>query len=129
MELLEQLAKSGAWVDFTQGLDIRLTTPDNISLLNKVKCKMLHFAWDNPREDLSGCFKRFMEMSWVKAKQRLSVYVLTNYNSTLEEDLCHRANVLFFCIANCTMALVHKRLWLRLRLANRRCSLYIELKH
>lgn len=87
MELLEQLAKSGAWVDFTQGLDIRLTTPDNISLLNKVKCKMLHFAWDNTKEDLTGYFQKFKELSRVKAKQRLSVYVLTNYNSTLEEDL------------------------------------------
>ncbi len=85
--LLEQLAGSGAWVDFTQGLDIRLTASDNISLLNKVKTKMLHFAWDNPKEDLTGYFKRFRELSRVKAKQRLSVYVLCNYNSTLEEDL------------------------------------------
>ena len=85
--LLEQLADSGAWVDFTQGLDIRLITPENVELLNRIKCKMLHFAWDNPKEDLIGHFKRFRELSRVKAKQRLSVYVLCNYNSTLEEDL------------------------------------------
>ncbi len=47
MELLEQLAESGAWVDFTQGLDIRLINENNVALLNKIKCKMLHFAWDN----------------------------------------------------------------------------------
>ena len=86
-KLLEQLAESGAWVDFTQGLDIRLTTPDNISLLNRVKSKMLHFAWDNPKEDLTGHFERFMKLSRIKAKQRLSVYVLCNYNSTFNEDL------------------------------------------
>ena len=86
-KLLEQLAESGAWVDFTQGLDIRLTTPDNISLLNRVKSKMLHFAWDNPKEDLTGHFERFMKLSRIKTKQRLSVYVLCNYNSTFNEDL------------------------------------------
>ena len=86
-KLLEQLAESGAWVDFTQGLDIRLTTPDNISLLNRVKSKMLHFAWDNPKEDLTGHFERFMKLSRIKAKQRLSVYVLCNYNSTFNEVL------------------------------------------
>ena len=86
-ELLEQLAESGAWVDFTQGLDIRLITSENISILNKIKCKILHFAWDNPREDLTDYFKRFQELSRIKDKRRLSVYVLCNYNSTLEDDL------------------------------------------
>ena len=47
-KLILQLAESGAWVDFTQGLDVRLITPDNVSLLNRVKTKMLHFAWDDP---------------------------------------------------------------------------------
>lgn len=86
-ELLEQLADSKAWVDFTQGLDIRLITSENISILNKIKCKILHFAWDNPREDLTDYFKRFQELSRIKDKRRLSVYVLCNYNSTLEDDL------------------------------------------
>lgn len=87
-ELLEQLAESGAWVDFTQGLDIRLITLENVKLLNKIKCKMLHFAWDNPKEDLTVYFKRFKELSRIKDKRRLSIYVLTNYNSKLEDDLC-----------------------------------------
>ena len=84
---MEQLADSKAWVDFTQGLDIRLITSENISILNKIKCKILHFAWDNPREDLTDYFKRFQELSRIKDKRRLSVYVLCNYNSTLEDDL------------------------------------------
>jgi len=86
-QLLEQLAASGAWVDFTQGLDIRLATPENAALLNKLKIKRLHFAWDNPKEDLTGHFKRFREMSRIKARQRLVVYVLCNYNSSHAEDL------------------------------------------
>ncbi len=86
-QILQQLAKSGAKVDFTQGLDIRLTNPDNIALLNQLKAPMLHFAWDNPRQDLTGYFKRFSEHTAVKSERNKIVYVLTNYSSTMEEDL------------------------------------------
>lgn len=86
-QILQQLAKSGVKVDFTQGLDIRMTNPDNISLLNQIKTPMLHFAWDNPRQDLTGYFKRFSEHTAVKSERNKSVYVLTNYSSTIEEDL------------------------------------------
>lgn len=86
-KLLVQLAESGARVDFTQGIDIRLTNPDNIALLNRVKTSMLHFAWDNPREDLTEYFKRFAELTAIKSERNRSVYVLTNFNSTIDEDL------------------------------------------
>lgn len=85
--LLKQLAESKAKVDFTQGLDIRLTNPDNIELLNKIKVTMLHFAWDNPKQDLTRYFRRFSEHTRIKSDIKKAVYVLTNYNSTLEEDL------------------------------------------
>ena len=85
--LLKQLAESKAKVDFTQGLGIRLTNPDNIELLNKIKVTMLHFAWDNPKQDLTRYFRRFSEHTKIKSDRNKAVYVLTNYNSTLEEDL------------------------------------------
>jgi len=85
--LLKQLAESKARVDFTQGIDIRLTNPDNIELLNKIKVTMLHFAWDNPKQDLTRYFRRFSEHTKIKSDRNKAVYVLTNYNSTLEEDL------------------------------------------
>ncbi len=85
--LLKQLAESKARVDFTQGIDIRLTNPDNIELLNKIKVTMLHFAWDNPKQDLTRYFRRFSEHTKIKSDRNKVVYVLTNYNSTLEEDL------------------------------------------
>lgn len=44
--LLKELADSMAKVDFTQGLDARLLTKDNISMLNKIKTANIHFAWD-----------------------------------------------------------------------------------
>lgn len=85
--LLLQLAESGRLVDFTQGLDIRLITPENVALLNRIKLKALHFAWDNPNEDLTGQFRRFAELSSYRNKRRRGVYVLCNYGSTHEQDL------------------------------------------
>ena len=85
--LLKQLAESKTRVDFTQGIDIRLTNPDNIELLNKIKVTTLRFAWDNPKQDLTKYFRRFSEHTKIKSDRNKVVYVLTNYNSTLEEDL------------------------------------------
>ncbi len=87
--LLKELADSGAKIDFTQGLDIRLTNPDNIKLLNAVRVHSLHFAWDNAKEDLTGYFKGFAEHTSVNNERNRTVYVLVNYNSTIDEDL-HR---------------------------------------
>jgi len=86
-KLLMQLAESRSWVDFTQGLDIRLITPDNVAILNMVKTKTVHFAWDNPNDDLTQYFQRFLELSTIKNYRKRGVYVLTNYNSTHEQDL------------------------------------------
>ena len=85
--LLIQLAESRAYVDFTQGLDIRLITPDNAALLNRVKTKAVHFAWDNPDVDLTPYFRRFLELTNIHSVRRRRVYVLTNYGSTHEQDL------------------------------------------
>ena len=80
--LLGQLAKSRAEVDFTQGLDVRLITPEKAEALNRIRTKRLHFAWDDPAADLTPYFRRFLEMSNVKDARKLRVYVLTNYGST-----------------------------------------------
>lgn len=86
-DLLKALAESKSRIDFSQGLDIRLTNPDNIKLLNAVKTPVLHFAWDNPHDDLTNHFKQFAELTTAKTQQRKAVFVLTNFNSTLDEDL------------------------------------------
>ena len=86
-KLILQLAESRAWVDFTQGLDIRLITPDNVALLNKVRTKAVHFAWDNPYEDLTEQFLQFLELTNIHSARRRRVYVLTNFGSTHEQDL------------------------------------------
>ena len=68
-------------------------TPDNVFLLNRVKTKMLHFAWDDPNTDLTDCFRRFSELTSIRDFRRRRVYVLTNYGSTHEQDL-YRVNTL-----------------------------------
>lgn len=85
--LLGQLSESGANVDFTQGLDVRLATPEKVEALNRVKTKMLHFAWDNPKDDLTPHFRRFAGLTSIQDSRKRRVYVLTNFGSTQEEDL------------------------------------------
>ena len=89
MDLLGQLADSGAWVDFTQGLDIRLTNARNVELIQHIKTQTVHFAWDNPTQDLTEYFRRFKELSGIKDYRKLGVYVLTNYGDgeTVEEKV------------------------------------------
>ncbi len=89
MDLMGQLADSSAWVDFTQGLDIRLTNARNVELIQHIKTQTVHFAWDNPAQDLTEHFRRFKELSGIKDYRKLGVYVLTNYGDggTVEEKV------------------------------------------
>jgi hypothetical protein len=88
MDLLNQLAESQAWVDFTQGLDARLLNDENIALLNKIKVKTIHFAWDNPMDmNIPDILCQFSIRSTIKDFRKLRVYVLCNYWSTHEQDL------------------------------------------
>lgn len=89
MELLGQLAASKAWVDFNQGLDARLLTAENIEALNRVKTKAVHFAWDLMERSeavLSG-LNLYLDKGKIKDPARRIVYVLTNFNTTMEENL------------------------------------------
>ena len=86
--LLQQLIDSGAKVDFTQGLDARFVTPEIAEMLKQIKTKTYHFAFDfmkNEKQILKG-LKIFMDI--VKPnKRQCYVYVLTNYDTTIQEDL------------------------------------------
>ena len=86
-DLLAQLIYSKAYVDINQGLDIRLINKANIEMLNQMKIKMLHFAWDNPNQDLRKHFEFYREHGAIKNFRKLRVYTLVNYWSTFEQDL------------------------------------------
>ena len=87
-ELLRQLIASKAYVDFTQGLDIRAVDDTVIDLINRIKVKEIHFAWDNTEQDLTGQFRYYASLAKHKPHGRYgTVYVLTNYDSAMEENL------------------------------------------
>jgi len=84
--LFQDLIDSKAWIDFTQGLDIRCMTDKRAEMLNTMKIKMLHFAWDNYEFNTYDKLKRFRPLLKYDSR-KLRVYVLTNYNTTIEQDL------------------------------------------
>ena len=85
-ELMQQYIDTGAKIDFTQGLDIRLLNQFDIEAINKMRVGTLHFAWDNPNDDLKEKFEDFAKEFRRKSNIGM-VYCLTNFNSTLEQDL------------------------------------------
>lgn len=88
LELLEQLAESGATVEFCQGLDARFVTEKNLEVLSRIKIKALHFAFDfmkNEKRIIKG-----LKLAKEKLKtnsQNAIVYMLTNFDTTIKEDL------------------------------------------
>jgi hypothetical protein len=87
LEHVRQLEESKAWVDFTQGLDARMLNEERIEALNRVKFRRIHFAWDNPKDKLKSKFELISKHLKRFSRSTVSCYVLTNYNSTFEEDL------------------------------------------
>ncbi len=87
-DLLQQLIDSKAWIDINQGLDIRLMTAEKAEMIKQMKVKELHFAWDR-YEDKDIIVPKFQEFKAVTKLdiRKLIVYVLCNYDTTLEQDL------------------------------------------
>lgn len=86
-DLMQQLIDSHAYVDFTQGVDIRLMTDEKAEYIRQCKVKMIHFAWDNPNDLLTlEKLKQYVN-AFGLTQRKLSVYVLTNFSSTTEQDL------------------------------------------
>ena len=85
-ELMRQYKETKAVLDFTQGLDIRLLNDEDLEDLNEMRHNVLHFAWDNPKDKLEPKFRSFAK--GFRRKSHIgTVYCLTNFNSTMEENL------------------------------------------
>lgn len=87
-DLLQQLIDSKAWVDFNQGLDIRLMTKKKAEMIKQIKTKNLHFAWDQyeDKKTITRKFNIAKEILGYRERDMI-VYVLCNFNTTLEQDL------------------------------------------
>lgn len=89
-DLLSQLKDSKSWIDFNQGLDARLLTEEKCLALSELKIKEIHFAWDNYYEKdlILPKLKLYLDIAKNKPHTSLRiVYVLVNFNTTLEQDL------------------------------------------
>lgn len=87
-DILQQLIDSGAWVDFSQGVDIRLMTKEKAEMIKRVKIKNIHFAWDRyeDKDKIVPKFKMFSELTgWDRRK--MTVYALTNFDTNIDQDL------------------------------------------
>lgn len=63
-------------------------TENKAELFKKIKVKTIHFAWDKyeDKEMIVPKFELFKEVTrWNRSK--MIVYVLTNFNTTFEQDL------------------------------------------
>lgn len=76
-DLLQQLIDSKAYVDFNQGLDIRMMTEEKAEMLSRIKTKELHFAWDRyeDKDLIQPKFEEFRQWSKIHPHS-LVVYVL-----------------------------------------------------
>lgn len=93
IELLNQLAESKACVDFTQGLDARFITEEVAEILAKIKIMRVHFAFDfieNEKAIIRG-LRTYKEIVGTSDRDAI-VYILTNFDTTIEEDL-YRVNM------------------------------------
>ena len=84
-DLFRQYRETGATINFNQGLDMRCMNEEDIEDINRMRIVKMHFAWDNPKDNLEPKFRAFAEKH--KRKRNGMVYCLTNYNSTMEENL------------------------------------------
>ena len=92
-ELLTQLVDSKAKIDFNQGLDARLITPQKAELLARMNLKTPHFAMDTMEslEPVKKGIKLYVDAckrikgkwNWRNAK----VFCLTNFNTSHEQDM------------------------------------------
>ena len=87
-DLFHQLIGSRAYIDFSQGLDIRMMTEKKAEMLKQMKIKNIHFAWDR-LEDKSLVLPKFEMIKEITGLRhdKLTVYMLVNFNTTTKEDL------------------------------------------
>lgn len=138
IELLQQLIDCKANIDFTQGLDVRLLNEEIIYMLNKMKIKRIHFAWDSEKDSeiilkKLNLFKKYTTIS----NRKIGVYVLTNYNTNIEFDL-HRIYtirdigydpfVMVYNIQNAKKIYRHMQRWCNRKWVFKKCKNFEDYK-
>lgn len=90
LELLEQLAQSGAKVNFNQGLDVRLMTDKNLEVIKRIRLDKIHIAFDRwqDKDIIEPRLRAFKEKTgFDRHKGQVMVYILCNFDTTIEQDI------------------------------------------
>ena len=88
--LLDQLRRSNATIDFNQGLDIRLMTEAKAKEITRLKIKEIRFAWDRyeDKDIVLPKLKLFAQCYGLKPSSHSAiVYTIVNFSTTLGQDL------------------------------------------
>lgn len=91
-DILQQLIDSKAYVDFNQGVDIRLMTEEKAEMIKQIKVKGIHFAFDR-YEDKEIVMPRLTEwtnrVGYKYNRSKTQCYVLCGFKEkkVLDEDL------------------------------------------
>lgn len=84
---LEELAASGAQVDFSQGLDARLVTPEIAQAIARVRLwDAVHTAWDSLAQE-ERTIRGITMLRDALPSGKLMAYVLIGFDTTEEQDL------------------------------------------
>lgn len=135
-DLFDQYKKTGALIDFTQGLDIRLLDEADISDINEMRLRTIHFAWDNANDDLKNRFEWFAN-KFRRNSNIGTVYVLTGYNSTIQQDLYriytlldmgYDPYVMIYNKPNATKQLRQLQRWCNNKIIFKKCKNFEEYK-
>lgn len=87
-QLVDQLARTGAEVDITQGLDARLLDESKAQALAALNMPQVHFARDRYADKDAILPRLELWQKYSKASKHYSVvYTLVNFDTTFEEDL------------------------------------------
>jgi len=87
LDYLDELTASGARVEFSQGLDARLLTPEIVGAVARVRrTRYVHTAWDLMKDEV--CVLRGIRLLRDALPYgSVTVYVLIGFNTTPEQDL------------------------------------------
>lgn len=87
LDKLQEIKERGLIVDITQGIDVRLLTPEIAQALSEIKhLRSIHYAWDlmsfeRPVLEEVKILSRFIK-TW-----KQMCFMLVGYNTTFEEDM------------------------------------------
>lgn len=138
MELLQQLVDSKAYVNLNQGIDIRLVNDRNIELLRQIKLEAIHFAFDRWQDKglIEPKLRMFKEKTGFN-RSKVSVFVLVNFDTTLEQDiyriqLCRELNfnpyVMVYDKKHCSKTYRDLQRWVNNRIIFWSCPTFEEYK-